>query len=513
MPGAAPRRRRHRRPLPVHGGGAGARRFATARRVVRAIIDGAAGGVWPDMVFLIDVDPSVARGRRKVAKLLARDRGPRSRKGLAGSGLGQRLREGYLDARGARSRALGRRRQQRRRSGRAGDRDRADDLRRAPGQRRPLAHVRACAERRPPAAANDAAAIDDPRGGAGGVSAGSTDARAREPTLAAYVLSGLSGQGVDERRRRSPPRAAGHRPRPARAVRRRVLAAAALAAGGGAARDRAVAGRSGGRGAAAWSLRELLAEARRPRWPPACRGSTTRPPGRCATSCTQRVPDAVMASLALLDRRAPGTCASAGSPSAAGWRRRSPATPPRAPPRARSPAWTAARLGAAQGGPQAPRRCRRSARCRVWATTSLALARTHARAARPRPCWRRSPAWTTQRAWAMRLAMAPHCREALDSMIGLDHRSPGRSAKLPGHLAGGVIKSLGVLVNGARGAELLRRALAAVPAQHLAAQAGDRRRDRRQPETDRDGGLTVPIADLTADALGLGSLGPGGASR
>ena len=55
-----------------------------------------------------------------------------------------------------------------------------------------------------------------------------------------------------------------------------------------------------------------------------------------------------------------------------------------------------------------------------------------------------------------------------------------------------VIKSLGVLVNGARGTELLRQALAAFPTQHLAAQAGDRRRDRRQPQTDRDGGLTMP---------------------
>ncbi len=64
---------------------------------IRAVIDDAASGVWPDMVFLVDVDPSVARGRRKVAKMLAREQRPASRKGLAGSGLGQRLREGYLE--------------------------------------------------------------------------------------------------------------------------------------------------------------------------------------------------------------------------------------------------------------------------------------------------------------------------------------------------------------------------------------------------------------------------------
>ena len=54
---------------------------------IRAVIDDAASGVWPDLVFLVDVDPSVARGRRKVAKILAREQRPASRKGLAGSGL------------------------------------------------------------------------------------------------------------------------------------------------------------------------------------------------------------------------------------------------------------------------------------------------------------------------------------------------------------------------------------------------------------------------------------------
>src|SRR5262245_28727936 len=63
---------------------------------VRRVIDEAAAGVWPDMVFLVDVDPSVARGRRKVAKMLTREQRPASRKGLAGSGLGQRLRDGYM---------------------------------------------------------------------------------------------------------------------------------------------------------------------------------------------------------------------------------------------------------------------------------------------------------------------------------------------------------------------------------------------------------------------------------
>src|SRR5262249_12295741 len=63
--------------------------------LVRPVLDAAAGGLWPDLALLIDVEPSVARGRRKVAKINSPDQRPGSRKGLAGSGLQQRLREGY----------------------------------------------------------------------------------------------------------------------------------------------------------------------------------------------------------------------------------------------------------------------------------------------------------------------------------------------------------------------------------------------------------------------------------
>ena len=64
----------------------------------------------------------------------------------------------------------------------------------------------------------------------------------------------------------------------------------------------------------------------------------------------------------------------------------------------------------------------------------------------------------------MRLSTARHCREALDSMLGSDHPIAWqiREACLDIWPAA-AIKSLGVLVNGARGAELLRQALAASP--------------------------------------------------
>jgi len=51
----------------------------------------------PDLIVLVDVDPQVARARRRIAKLVARDERPPSRKGLAGAALQQRLRAGYRE--------------------------------------------------------------------------------------------------------------------------------------------------------------------------------------------------------------------------------------------------------------------------------------------------------------------------------------------------------------------------------------------------------------------------------
>lgn len=72
------------------------------RDQVRGVLDAVAGGVWPDLVVLCDVDVHVARARRRARKLdkaahgkLADARGG-SRKGLGGVGLHHRLRSGYL---------------------------------------------------------------------------------------------------------------------------------------------------------------------------------------------------------------------------------------------------------------------------------------------------------------------------------------------------------------------------------------------------------------------------------
>ncbi len=70
---------------------------------VRTVIDVVAEGVWPDLVILMDVDPHLARSRRRVSKIKKKAKGSTgtgsgggSRKGLGGVGMLHRLREGYL---------------------------------------------------------------------------------------------------------------------------------------------------------------------------------------------------------------------------------------------------------------------------------------------------------------------------------------------------------------------------------------------------------------------------------
>lgn len=63
----------------------------------KPILEAAAGGLAPDLVVLIDVEPVLARARRKSSKLVVKDSRPPSRKGLSGVGLQHRLRRGYLE--------------------------------------------------------------------------------------------------------------------------------------------------------------------------------------------------------------------------------------------------------------------------------------------------------------------------------------------------------------------------------------------------------------------------------
>ncbi len=63
----------------------------------RPILTAASDGLTPDLVILVDVDPTFARARRKLRKLSEQQAKPPSRKGLSGVGLQQRLRRGYLE--------------------------------------------------------------------------------------------------------------------------------------------------------------------------------------------------------------------------------------------------------------------------------------------------------------------------------------------------------------------------------------------------------------------------------
>src|SRR6185369_10959406 len=67
-------------------------------------------------------------------------------------------------------------------------------------------------------------------------------------------------------------------------------------------------------------------------------------------------------------------------------------------------------------------------------------------------------------AWALRQALATRCREVLDSMIGLEGAVAWQIRDACVDLwPSTVVKSLGVLVSGARGHELLLRQLARYP--------------------------------------------------
>jgi dTMP kinase len=70
---------------------------AAGRSLPRAEVEAAvrvgANGIRPDLVVLVDVDPDLARLRKRVGKILdGRDRETESRKGLAGAGLQVRIR-------------------------------------------------------------------------------------------------------------------------------------------------------------------------------------------------------------------------------------------------------------------------------------------------------------------------------------------------------------------------------------------------------------------------------------
>lgn len=84
------------RALHSHLAAAAARGLAPAD--ARPVASFAAGGLWPDLVILVDVDPDIARLRRRIRKIREMRHGSSSRKSLLGQAFIRRVREGLLEA-------------------------------------------------------------------------------------------------------------------------------------------------------------------------------------------------------------------------------------------------------------------------------------------------------------------------------------------------------------------------------------------------------------------------------
>ncbi|HKY39821.1 MAG TPA: dTMP kinase [Polyangiaceae bacterium] len=164
---------------------------------IEPILSAAADGLEPDLVILVDVDPTFARARRKLRKLSEQQAKPPSRKGLSGVGLQQRLRRGYLEL-----------------ADRQPERwvvlENQDSLERSvqralkligqayrEGAPRAIARFRAAAAR----PAISPGPLTSPAQALSAFLALVDGVTEREPRVAAYLLGGMHGPHIDERRR------------------------------------------------------------------------------------------------------------------------------------------------------------------------------------------------------------------------------------------------------------------------------------------------------------------------
>ncbi len=83
------------RALPSHEALARSVRGLSARGT-RAVVSFASGGLWPDAVVYVDIDPEVARWRKRLRKIRERRFGPPGRKGLLGQAFPRMSREAFL---------------------------------------------------------------------------------------------------------------------------------------------------------------------------------------------------------------------------------------------------------------------------------------------------------------------------------------------------------------------------------------------------------------------------------
>lgn len=416
--------------------------------------------VTPDLVLLVDVDPQIGRARRRISKIRTPDDKAPSRKGLAGAGLQTRLRRGYQEL-----------------AAREPERwivlDNSDaDL------EEQTEHVVSLV--RTALRENPAAAIAHARRGASadariGTTAPATPAEAlaaflewidsrarREPDLAAYLLAGLAGPAVDDRR-----------------VLLAERAPEVIAAGLGGLGD-----------SVSWSLRHKLAvkvpshiarslarlvgqsaDALRADLIAAAPDAVARSlVGRSDFTATEMrsrlfdaAPEAVMLSLARLD-----------TPEASSLRLRWQAL------RGRERAFSDPRLAAVAAGSVLGIESDSA-----WETRDAAFAAAPVAALESLESLLSDRAWEWRRrhidraqksiaksldgldvpaAWEMRERLAPVCKEAVDSMFGRDGEIAWRIREAcAGIWPSTVAKSLGPLAIQTRGAALLERLLRANP--------------------------------------------------
>ncbi|HEY6475210.1 MAG TPA: dTMP kinase [Polyangia bacterium] len=429
------------------------------------LVAAAANALWPDLAFLIDVDPSVARGRRKVAKIMTPDRKPVSRKGLTGSGLQTKLRIGY--------RALAEADPARWIVVENSDADLEQVVKMIVdaiiGARADRAAAMSDIRARLTAAASPFVPPhpDGLRSALGAFLAWVDHRAVREPALAAYVLGGTAGDGIDHRRVALAPLAPRVVARGLRGLsdaaswhlRQQLLESApgevALSLG-----------ELGAEVTEAWALRELLADVAPAEVAASLDGLDDETAWALRAELFARVPESVLASLALLDvprawelrhrwvevrgglARATGNYARAralarsvtGLDGPDAWKLR----------KAARDAAPVAALGSLKGltGEKA------------WLWRDRAIGRA------PKAVLSTIAGMDDARAWGLRVATARRCREALDSMVGLDHPTAWEIRETCFELwPPSVVKSLGVLVSGARGHALAERALAEFPDQ------------------------------------------------
>jgi dTMP kinase len=67
-----------------------------SREATSSVAEFASGGLWPDAVIVVDVDPDVARLRKRLGKIRERRLGSTGRKGLQGLRLSRRMRDALL---------------------------------------------------------------------------------------------------------------------------------------------------------------------------------------------------------------------------------------------------------------------------------------------------------------------------------------------------------------------------------------------------------------------------------